>query len=301
MPRHQDNRRVKYNKDKKTQQGKHVDFYNGKKAVHNLGAGDTFYIPDFVKSRTKQREIFQQLLGEVEFQQMFNFLNNHVEAIPRLIAAQTDKANPKSAIYRMPGCNESNIPTKHWTPTVEQIMKDASEEINQELNHCVLTLYRDENDSLAFHQDKILDLEDNSMILSISFGEPRPILFHEINGKKEQQIMLQPGSLLAFGPKTNSRYKHAIPKMNDPCGPRISLSIRTISSFVEKVEGEEGDVVKITGKGEDHQCVNYPFIKSYDNQSEYTEVIQKQIEEEVERSVERFQEIRAQVCVSTEA
>ena len=88
--------------------------------------------------------------------------------------------------------------------------------------------------------------------------------------------MLKPGSLLAIGPKTNSRYRHAIPKLTQPVGPRISLSVRKITSYIEETGENEFEV---TGKGEPHQCKNYPFIKSHDNKSEYTDEIRDQIDE----------------------
>ena len=87
-----------------------------------------------------------------------------------MVQGQTDKTGPLSCIYRMPGCNQSNIQTENLSESVKNILDLAKQEVNDDgLNHCVCTLYRDSNDSLAFHQDKILDLEENSLILSISF------------------------------------------------------------------------------------------------------------------------------------
>lgn len=276
-----ENRPISFDPTQKTKAGDHVEYYDGRKSLSNLGAGDSFYIADFVKSGTEKAQIFKDLLNEVEFEQMFNFLKNQVEPIPRMIAAQTDKESNETPIYRMPGCNESNIPTKQWTPTVEKIVEKASDEISQRLNHGVITLYRDNNDSLAFHQDKVLDLEDDSLILSISFGAARPIVFSPVSAKsrfqKEQTIVLQPGSLIAMGPKTNKEFKHAIPKLRDHVGPRISLSLRTIATFVK------GENV-VVGKGHEYQCKNYPHIKSHDDKSEYTDTIREQIAIECAKS-----------------
>lgn len=272
----------------KTSEGNHVDYYDGKKAVDNLGAGDTYYIPKFVKSPD---EVFAKLIQEVNFQQMYNFTKNQLEPIPRLIAAQTEKGDEREPIYRMPGCNERNIPTEAFTSTIKEIMEQASHQIStkkkpQTLNHCVVTLYRDKNDSLAFHQDKVIDLADDSLILSVSFGSPRPIIFQEINGKKQQSILLQPGSLLAFGAKTNKMFRHRIPKVEEDVGPRVSLSLRTIETFVD---GDD----KILGKGEEHQCKNYPFIKSYDDESEYTDEIKQEIAGHVQTSINYLENLRS--------
>lgn len=286
-----ENRPIEFDPTQKSKSGKNVDYFDGHKSVSNLAAGDSFYIADFIKSGAEKEEIFKALLSEVEFEQMFNFLKKQVEPIPRMIAAQTDKDSEETPIYRMPGCNESNIPTKQWTPTVKKIVELASAEVGQRLNHGVITLYRNSDDSLAFHQDKVLDLEDKSLILSISFGAARPIVFAPASSKsrfqKEQTLVLQPGSLLAMGPLTNKEYKHAIPKLRDSpgMGPRISLSLRTIATFVA---GQEKVIV---GKGSEFQCRNYPHIKSHDDESEYTDAIRDQIAKYREESKAGLQQL----------
>jgi alkylated DNA repair dioxygenase AlkB len=260
-------------------------YFDGKSDVNKLASGDSYYIKDFVKSRTEKDEIFKKLLKEVEFEQMFNVSpKNAVYPIPRLVAAQTTYEDPTGVfIYRMPGCNQSNIPTKHWTPTVKYIRDKASELLGQEFNHCLIGLFRDEHDSLAYHKDKLLDLEDDSVIISVSFGEARPIVFKSERDSSEQKILLRPGSLLVFGQKTNHQYKHEIPKIPRPdtIGPRISLSFRTIDT---KMCGD-----KVIGKGEEHQCDNYPFIKSFSDVSEYTDEMKEQVEFYKERTQKQIQ------------
>lgn len=124
------NKRIGYDLTSKSREGR-VCYYDGRKALHNLGAGDMYYIPNFVKSRRDKDRIFSTLLQEVDFQQMFNFVNNTVEPIPRMISAQTEKKGSVSLIYRMSGCNESNIPTTDWSPTVKGLIDDVSLEIDQ--------------------------------------------------------------------------------------------------------------------------------------------------------------------------
>ena len=262
-----------------------VDYFDGRKDVSNLAAGDSYYIADFM--RKGRAEIFENLINEIEWDQMFNLNADSkasVQAIPRMVSGQTYK--DRRPIYRMPGCNERNIRTRDWTPTVAKIRDMASKEVDQELNHCVCTLFRDSSDSLGFHKDKLLDLKENTLILSISFGDVREITFvaDEKNRKHKQVVTLQPGSLLAIGPKTNKNYVHGILKSEKECGPRISLSMRTISSFVTS----EG---KIVGDGEEFQEMNYPFIKSYDKEEEYTEEVKEEMERLREESKRRLSEI----------
>jgi alkylated DNA repair dioxygenase AlkB len=269
-----------------TEAKKRYQYFDGTKDISKLGAGDSFYISNFLKK--ERNEIFEKLMKEAKFVQMFQITEDTATPIPRLVTAQAGhNESGASAIYRMPGCNEKNIQTTDWTPTVRYVCERASEEIGQKFNHCVLTLFRDQEDSLGFHKDKLVDLKENSLILSVSFGDARPILFHSVEGKHHQTLMLLPGSLLAIGPMTNKLYMHAIPKLTDSVGPRVSLSLRSIDTYIqyedkvencEQAESNKSKNFKILGKGAEYQCTNYPFITSYDDPDSYSDEVKRQIE-----------------------
>jgi len=254
-----------------------TQFYDGRKDVPKFGAGDSFYVANFLKAESKQ--LFPTIMGELEFTQMFNVGATQANPIPRLVAAQSDRLpnGGGSAIYRMPGCNEKNIPTSDWTPKVRYVCEQASKCIKQPLNHCVVSRYRDENDSLAFHHDKLLDLQDKSLILSVSFGDARPILFSSADGKTRQTLLLQSGSLLAIGPLTNRLMLHSIPKLDDPVGERISLSLRSIETFIQFDPNDRSKFV-VSGKGAEFQTPNYPFSKSHDDPSLYSDDVKLQMQ-----------------------
>jgi alkylated DNA repair dioxygenase AlkB len=252
--------------------GKYIRYYDGQTSAFELAAGDTYYLHGFI-DEAEARELFRALLREVDFVQMFNVSgsNDQVAPIPRLVSAQTTTTDAGCALYRMPGCNQSNIETTQWTPTTLAVVERASARIQAEFNHCVHTLFRDEHDSLGFHRDKLVDLDGDAPILSVSFGAARPIVFEEIDGPRRHTILLQPGSLLAIGSRTNQRFRHAIPKLRDPVGPRISLSIRRSASFIEHA------TERIVGQGEAFQTPHYPFIRSYADLSTYSEAAQRTI------------------------
>lgn len=275
-----------------------VTYHNGSKSINKIGSGDSYYISKFIKSDAERKDIFRNLLDEVEFEQMFNISpNNAVYPLPRLVAAQTDctldESTESTPIYRMPGCNECNIQTKPWSKTVKYVRDLASKLIGQEFNHCVIGLFRDQNDSLAYHKDKLLDLEEDSVIISVSFGEDRPIYFKSEKDSSEEIINLKAGSLLAFGQKTNHQFKHTIPKLDEPVGARISLSFRTVAT--KCVKNIETNTFEIIGQGTEHQTVNYPFIKSFDpklDKTIYTEDMLKQIDEFKQLAKIQLEEIK---------
>ncbi len=273
-----------------------TDFHDGRRDVTRLCSGDSYYIADFIKSGKERTELFDQIMGEAQFTQMFNVSltaapsddgkapsatsfsgsvvgsgsgsgegdgasvagevsagaasvdlggncgSGRAKPIPRLVTAQAEQLDSgASAIYRMPGCNEKNIPTTRWTPAVKRIVDAASEAIGQKFNHCVVSLYRDGSDGLGYHKDKTVDIADRSVILSVSLGSTRPIQFSPVNVKhgkvKPVTVMLKAGSLLAIGPRTNSEWMHGIPKLTEEVGPRISLSIRSVASFIQWSDG----------------------------------------------------------------
>jgi alkylated DNA repair dioxygenase AlkB len=283
-----ENKKVSIDELKRT-----TDFYDGKKDISKLGAGDSYYIANLFKKN--KNELFESVMKETHFIQMFNIGHQCAQAIPRLITAQSDHEEDTFAIYRMPGCNERNIKANDWTPTVKNICDTVSEELDQKFNHCVLTLFRDNKDKLCFHKDKLLDIQDNSLIVSVSLGETRPILFYSEDSKIRQTIMLRSGSALVIGPKTNKTFYHAIPCLVEEVNPRISLSLRAVESYAQF--NKEDNRFKISGKGEEYQTTNYPFIVSHDDINDYSietlkEIIKTKDEkkvilsDELERNIE---------------
>lgn len=268
--------------------GKYIRDYDGQTPVSELGAGDTYYLPGIV-GEAEAREMFRALLQEVEFVQMFNVSGktDKVAPIPRLVSAQTSTEGDASPVYRMPGCNQSNIVTTQWTPTTRTVIARVEEVIQAEVNHCVHTLFRDERDSLGFHRDKLVDLADEAPIVSVSFGAARPIVFAELDGPRRHTILLQPGSLLAIGPRTNLSFEHAIPKLRDPTGPRISLSIRRSATFLDRA------TERIVGRGEAFQTPHYPFIRSHADASTYTEAVRRTIERRTAQARAQLHRLRS--------
>jgi alkylated DNA repair dioxygenase AlkB len=90
-----------------------------------------------------------------------------------------------------------------------------------------LNLYRDQNDSVAPHNDKLADIVRGQPIALLSLGATRRMT---IRAKKPPrrvlQVDLEPGSLLLMSWETQLHYDHGIPKQRAPMAPRISLAFR---------------------------------------------------------------------------
>jgi len=140
-------------------------------------------------------------------------------------------------------------------PTVlEDLLQQINKLLNVELNHVVILLYRDGNDSIGFHKDKTLDLDENSPIVSLSLGCTRKYCLRDniFNPKINQEIDLENNTLLILGPRTNENFYHSIKQSeDDKISPRISITFRKAVTF----KLPDGSLI---GKGEKYQSLNWP-------------------------------------------
>jgi len=90
-----------------------------------------------------------------------------------------------------------------------------------------LNLYRDGDDSVAMHHDRLAELVPDQPIALLSLGAPRCMtITTQALPRTTQKIELQPGSLLVMNYASQLHYLHGIPKTKVPVGPRISLAFR---------------------------------------------------------------------------
>lgn len=128
---------------------------------------------------------------------------------------------------------DENIPSgdaPELTPDLQNIRKRVEGETNLEFNAVLLNLYRNGNDGVSWHSDKINRSGENPVIASVTFGETRMFrLRHKF--RKEVpvvEIPLYHGSFLIMAGKTNSFWEHQVPKTSKPVLPRINLTFRRV-------------------------------------------------------------------------
>ena len=85
--------------------------------------------------------------------------------------------------------------------------------------------YRDGQDSVAWHGDKIRAEIEEPIIVLVSLGEPRKFLLRPKGGGRSTAFHLGRGDLLVTGGKTHREWEHCVPKVAH-AGPRISLAFR---------------------------------------------------------------------------
>ena len=94
-------------------------------------------------------------------------------------------------------------------------------------NSVGLNYYRDGNDSVAPHNDKLHELITGEPIALLSLGATRRMTIRgKIAPKRSLQIDLEKGSVLLMSYDVQLNYDHGIPKSRAPVGARISLAFR---------------------------------------------------------------------------
>lgn len=98
-------------------------------------------------------------------------------------------------------------------------------------------LYRDGQDSVAWHGDRISKAIEQPIVALVSVGEPRKFLMRPRGGGKSRAWMLGRGDLLVTGGFAQRDWDHSVPKVKH-AGPRISLAFRYGMSANAYTEGQ---------------------------------------------------------------
>ncbi|WP_345952743.1 alpha-ketoglutarate-dependent dioxygenase AlkB [Mucilaginibacter sp. PAMB04168] len=116
-----------------------------------------------------------------------------------------------------------------WTPQLLELKALVEQHSNHQFNSCLLNLYHDGNEGMAWHSDDEKSLGQNTTIASLSLGAERKFAFKHKISKYTTAVILQAGSLLVMKGATQTNWLHALPKTTKVKQPRINLTFRTIS------------------------------------------------------------------------
>lgn len=123
--------------------------------------------------------------------------------------------------------------TKHALPWTKELLelKALAEKMSGIIfNSCLMNLYHDGSEGMAWHSDDEKSLGKDTVIASISLGAERKFMFkHKKTGEK-REIILQSGSLLVMKGATQTNWLHRLPPSVKIKHPRVNLTFRTIVS-----------------------------------------------------------------------
>jgi alkylated DNA repair dioxygenase AlkB len=113
-----------------------------------------------------------------------------------------------------------------WTLELLELKEIVEGLAGTKFNSCLLNLYHDGNEGIAWHSDDEKELGD--VIASISLGAARRFLFKHKQTKEAVELMLESGSVLVMKGETQKNWLHSLPKSTRVTEPRINLTFRRI-------------------------------------------------------------------------
>ena len=115
-----------------------------------------------------------------------------------------------------------------WTPLLLKLKSKVEELTKTSFNSCLLNLYHNGSEGMAWHSDDEQSLGKNTTIASVSFGAHRKFAFKHKARKETRSIILEHGSLLIMKGETQTFWQHSLFKSLLVQEPRINLTFRTI-------------------------------------------------------------------------
>jgi alkylated DNA repair dioxygenase AlkB len=115
-----------------------------------------------------------------------------------------------------------------WTKELLGLKHMIEDVTGSNFNSCLLNLYHNGNEGIAWHSDDEESLGRNNNIASLSLGAERKFLFKHKLTKQIVSILLEHGSLLIMKGSTQTNWLHSLPKSKRILQPRINLTFRSI-------------------------------------------------------------------------
>jgi len=157
-------------------------------------------------------QIYDELVGALPFQQRTGVrMYDRIVDEPRL-----------SAWWR----------AEHGTPEPLPILRDIrlelAERYGEPFDSIGFNLYRDGNDSVAWHGDRHRHIVTNPVIAIVSVGAPRPLRLRPRGGGSSVGWNLGNGDLFVMGGACQHDWEHTVPKISVTSGPRLSITFRSV-------------------------------------------------------------------------
>ena len=156
------------------------------------------------------------------------WLRGHDELFARLLELATWEGQRRPMYDRMVDVPRliGTLPEDHPRLAVLPAMARAiGAHLGTELCRIGVSLYRDGADSVAWHGDQVARELPQSVMATVSVGEPRPFCLRPKGGGLSQRFPLGAGDLLVMGGSIQRTWDHAVPKVAR-AGPRIVVMLR---------------------------------------------------------------------------
>ncbi|HET6281770.1 MAG TPA: alpha-ketoglutarate-dependent dioxygenase AlkB, partial [Polyangia bacterium] len=149
--------------------------------------------------------LMQHLTRTTQWQRLRREMYDRTVDVPRLIATLPEDG---------PG-----------HPLLEEMRAFLSARYHVPFQHVTLALYRDGNDSVAWHGDTVARALPEAMVATVSLGAPRRFLLRPRGGGRAVAFSLGWGDLMVMGGSCQRTWQHAVPKVAH-ADPRLAVMFR---------------------------------------------------------------------------
>ena len=171
---------------------------------------------------TKQSEYyFDQLLQNIQWENDKAIIFGKLIITKRKVAWYGDKPFE----YTYSKTTKSALP---WTKELLELKEIIENKTGEKFNSCLLNLYHNGDEGMAWHSDGEKDLKKNGAVGSLSFGAERKFSFKHKKTKQTDSVYLEKGSLLVMKGTTQINWLHRLPPTKKVKNPRINLTFRII-------------------------------------------------------------------------
>jgi alkylated DNA repair dioxygenase AlkB len=110
-------------------------------------------------------------------------------------------------------------------PVIAEIVEALSSRYDIAMDQVSAGWYRDGNDSVAYHGDRVARERPRSIVATVSLGAARRFLIRPNGGGPAMSFSLGHGDLVVMGGSCQRTWEHTIPKVAS-AAPRIALMFR---------------------------------------------------------------------------
>lgn len=180
--------------------------------------GVLLYIPDFLPTEEANRT-FHSFLEGIEWKPDEAILYGKHITTKRSVAWYAEKGFS----YRYSRTTKTALP---WSPGLLDLKSKVEIASKEKFNSCLLNLYHDGSEGMAWHSDDETSLRPNSTIASVSLGAERIFRFKHKKTNELVELQLEHGSLLLMKDVIQRFWLHSLPKAIKVKRPRINLTFR---------------------------------------------------------------------------
>jgi alkylated DNA repair dioxygenase AlkB len=112
-------------------------------------------------------------------------------------------------------------------PIIPELIDSLTDRYGIRLDQVSAGWYRDGNDSVAYHGDRVARERPRSIVATVSLGAARRFLIRPKEGGHARAFSLGHGDLVVMGGSCQRMWEHAVPKVSS-ADPRIALMFRHI-------------------------------------------------------------------------